>query len=656
MHGCELSRGALLAVLLVAAPLALADVHESRPGPEPARLESSAAPSGADLAWETLTPMPEGRALHAVAADPLGRIYSFGGTSDAEGELATSSVFRYDPMTSEWQILPSMPRPLFAATAVAIADRIYLPGDSSGAETLVFDPIAGVWSSIAPNSGYSARSQYRAVARGVQLFVLGGVVAASGLASDEVWVLDTSSQTWSLATPMNTPRISFSAGLVGDDIVVSGGVGFPGFEPVMSTEILDGSSWRFAQPVPDGGGAFTRWSYNASLSDGARLWLAGGRRDAAWSQLAQTGFYEPATGLWQTTPDLPALDQPRVYLEGALGSDGYFHVLGGRNATATQIYSAHERLRIAGPARFDVGGPIIGLLGSGLIVSEAVSGQTIQLQASAGSYRFVLDDGSPYLIDVISQPTDPIQSCALESPSGQVNGASVLDLFVICQTEQFEVGGSVSNLIGAGLVLREQLQGLTQSVAPGAESYAFLLDDGSSFNIIIDSQPAGQFCQLANAIGVVDGAGVASVEMACFPVGIVFSPINLDLGPVALGEAGIGAITVTNPGAVDLTLFSVSQIPAPFVLTGGSCFPLARTLTSGQSCEIEFSLLGEQRGSYQITVAVTSTAISSPSELVVRGVVTGEALLVPISSSMMLTTLLLLMLLGGVVHLRQSRP
>ncbi|MEN1727811.1 MAG: hypothetical protein AAGJ52_05155, partial [Pseudomonadota bacterium] len=543
-----------MGVLLCLSVTGIAAVHADSP---------SGDLPGIGEGWELLPDMPEARALHAVAADGQGRIYSFGGTSDAPGQLATRSVFRFDPSTQTWESLPLLPQALSGAFAVHIEGSIYLPGDASRAETFVFDTQLESWTILPANGGYSPRSQYGAVALGNQLYVLGGVTTVGGSASTEVWSLDTVTGIWNARPAMESPRISFSAATVGNQVVVSGGVGFPGFAPVLSTEIFDGQSWSAGADVPDGGGAFSRWSYNAAVSDGQRLWLAGGRRDSGWTVLDHTGFYRPQTTTWETSPLLPRLNQPRVYLAGAVGADGYFHVLGGRNASATQIYPTHERLLINGPSNFEVGGAVINLRGAGLHVTETVSSQTLSLLPGDLSYAFELGDGSAFQIEVTGQPGQPNQVCDLEPDSGQVQGTDQLTLDIICLTREYAVGGTVIDLEGAGLVIEELESGQTVTLQPGEAQYAFDLEDGSDYRLSISAQAVGQLCQLSNALGQVNGGVIDNADVTCFPVGIEVAPVNLDLGPVELGEVNSGVIQISNPGLVDLTLLSLDSVPAP---------------------------------------------------------------------------------------------
>ncbi len=304
------------------------------------------APQDIGDAWETVAPLPAGRVFNAVVADDSGYIYVIGGTSDAGGGTSTNTNYRYDTATDSWETMAPMPAALNSIDGIFINGQIYIPGDATTADTLVYDIASDSWTTIAANGGYTARSQYQVVAIDTDLYVLGGIVAAASASTTEVWVLDTTTGTWSAGVPMQKSRTSFSATAIDGDIYVAGGVLFPGFTPDMTAEKFDGTAWSYIAGVPDGGGAYTRWSYNADGHGADGLWLAAGRRDAGWSVLNHAAYYDPDTDTWTDSPTIPTLTQGRVYMEGAVASDGYFYVIGGRDSAGSIVYSTNERLYV----------------------------------------------------------------------------------------------------------------------------------------------------------------------------------------------------------------------------------------------------------------------------------------------------------------------
>src|SRR3989337_435555 len=72
------------------------------------------------------------------------------------------------------------------------------------------------------------------------------------------------------------------------------------------------------------------------------------------------------------------------------------------------------------------------------------------------------------------------------------------------------VGGSISGLAANGLVLANG--GDTLSVSAGATSFTLptALASGSSFNVIVQTQPVGQTCVVSGGSGTVGTSNVTS--------------------------------------------------------------------------------------------------------------------------------------------------
>jgi hypothetical protein len=562
---------------------ASAQLAESGPAGAPVAIPpaSGPAPAGVGAAWEVMAPMPAARVFNGVAADANGYVYSVGGTSDAGGLTATNDLFRYDTATDSWATLTAMPAALFSLNAVVVDNRIYVPGDGSTANTSVYDIAGDSWSVIPANGGYTARSQYQILASGSDVIVLGGIAAAPNASTNEVWIFDTVTETWSAGTPMQQSRTSFSAGLIDGQIVAAGGVAFPGFAPDMTTEIFDGTNWSFAAGVPTGGGAYTRWSYHATTTANGQLWLAAGRRDAGWTILNHAGFYDPVSDSWTDSPAIPTLNQGRVYMQGDVASDGYFYVMGGRDSAGAVIYSDTERLFLGGTPEFDVGGAISGLLGSGLVIEDLESGQTLNLNAPDSVYAFTLAEGAAYDIQVQTQPGAPQQTCTVANASGVVSGADVTNVDISCTTDSFNVGGSINGLAGSGLALIEVDSGQTLSIAAMDVSYAFSLEDGSSYDIQIQTQPGApqQSCTVVNPTGVVNGADVTNVQVNC-------ATDVFNVGGAVSGLTGSGLELIETDSGLTQSLPAAATSHA-FSLADGSAYTVeVNTQPAGQFCTV----------------------------------------------------------------------
>jgi uncharacterized delta-60 repeat protein len=84
-------------------------------------------------------------------------------------------------------------------------------------------------------------------------------------------------------------------------------------------------------------------------------------------------------------------------------------------------------------------------------------------------------------------------------------------------TLSYTVSGTVSGLIGGGLVLKELGTGDTVAAVNGAFSLPHALPDGTHYDIRVDTQPGNpvQQCTVAHGAGTLAGADVADVEVSC---------------------------------------------------------------------------------------------------------------------------------------------
>lgn len=312
-----------------------------------AEILSVASRGSAGEEWEVMAALPEGRVLQAVVGTD-DHVYVIGGASDAGGGVPTATNFRYDIDSGAWDTVAPMPTALTNINGGLVWDKIYVPGGEGDANTYVYDISLDAWSSIPPSGTFEWAFQYAVAVDGDILYRLGGSVddgAGFYISTNRVWALDTVSGLWTELPPMQQDRSSFSAGAIGGNLWAAGGVHFPGFAPEMTSEVFGGGVWSYAAAVPDGGGAYDRWSYNADATALGKLWVIGGRRDTAWDVLDHTGFYDPATDSWTTTPYLPLLNQGRVYLQGA-AAGGYLFAIGGRDSMGSTIYDVNERLSV----------------------------------------------------------------------------------------------------------------------------------------------------------------------------------------------------------------------------------------------------------------------------------------------------------------------
>lgn len=160
----------------------------------------------------------------------------------------------------------------------------------------------------------------------------------------------------------------------------------------------------------------------------------------------------------------------------------------------------------------NLGGTVSGLTTSGLVLSN--SGVTLAIDANATSFMFAeqVTSGQYYGVAIRSQPTDA--TCAVTNGSGTVSNTDITNVQVAC-TMNGRLGGTISNLVGSGLVLANGNS--TVAVEAGSTSFVFAerVVQGAAYGVTILSQPAGQVCTVANGAAKMPATDVSTVQVSC---------------------------------------------------------------------------------------------------------------------------------------------
>jgi len=239
---------------------------------------------------------------------------------------------------------------------------------------------------------------------------------------------------------------------------------------------------------------------------------------------------------------------------------------------------------------FSVGGTLSGVTGT--VVLQVNGGNNFSLSAS-GPFTFntPLADRSGYSVTVLTQPSG--QACSIANGTGTIAGANVANVAVSCATNRFSVGGAVSGLSGTLVLQNNGTDNLT--VAGGSFAFATALQFGTSYNVTVLTQPAGQICSVANGSGTVSG-NVGSVSVAC-------TPKTFSIGGTVSGLAG--TLVLQNNGTNNLTRTGNGVFTFSSVLQSGSNYNVAvLTQPAGQTCTVANGV-GAVSGADVVSVAVT---------------------------------------------------
>jgi len=151
--------------------------------------------------------------------------------------------------------------------------------------------------------------------------------------------------------------------------------------------------------------------------------------------------------------------------------------------------------------------------------------------------------GETYVVSIAMQPTG--QACSVSNGSGTAN-SNVTNVAVSCEdsTTTYSVGGTIAGLAGSGLRIEN---GSGNAVAPGSGESTFSLPEefanGAAYDVGIAAQPAGQTCLITRSQGVITGADVTNIRVAC--IDNVTSPLSGTYTVPALSEADIKFVYLT---------------------------------------------------------------------------------------------------------------
>lgn len=192
---------------------------------------------------------------------------------------------------------------------------------------------------------------------------------------------------------------------------------------------------------------------------------------------------------------------------------------------------------------FTVGGQVTGLAGTGLVLQNNGGDDIVVGATGAFAFSKALPDKTAYKVTIKTQPTNLAQTCTVTNDSGTVSGANVTNVAVSCVTKKFTVGGTVTGLVGTGLVVRNNGGGDLPINGNGSFTFAASQDDGTDFAVTVKTDPTGpeQTCLVAGGKGKLAGGNVTSVTVNC-------STKKYAIGGTVSGLAGAGLVLQDNAG------------------------------------------------------------------------------------------------------------
>ena len=260
---------------------------------------------------------------------------------------------------------------------------------------------------------------------------------------------------------------------------------------------------------------------------------------------------------------------------------------------------------------YTIGGTISGYSGSGMVLQDnGGNNLTVNSGATAFTFSQAINAGSTYNVTVLTQPTNPTETCSVTNGSGTAN-SNVTNVQIVCSTMTYTIGGTISGYTGSGLVLQDN-GGNNLTVNSGATAFTFsqAIPSGSTYAVTVLTQPTSpaQTCTVTNGSGTAT-ANVTNVQVAC-------TTITYTIGGTISGYSGSGLVLLDNGGnnlSVNsgATTFTFSQ-----ALNAGSTYNvtvLTQPTSPNENCTVSN---GSGTANSNVTnVAVACTVVTSSATL-----------------------------------------
>lgn len=258
---------------------------------------------------------------------------------------------------------------------------------------------------------------------------------------------------------------------------------------------------------------------------------------------------------------------------GAAGCSG-----GGVSTTDTSTFVSEFK--------FLVGGSASGLTGSTLVLQNN-GGDNLTVNAS-GAFQFAtpLITGDSYNISVLSQPTSPSQTCVVSNGSGVVGLANVTSIAVVCADKTAstdQIGGTVTGLLGSGLVLQDDGADNLAVSANGSFAFATSLASGMPYGVSVLTPPINPYqdCVIANGTGTTAVSDVTNIVVTCK----TNTNPAYSVGGTITGITGAGAVVLQDNARDNITVSTDGAFVFPTPIPSGSGYDVTASSIAGQQSE-----------------------------------------------------------------------
>ncbi|MGB5291613.1 MAG: hypothetical protein WBN41_09210, partial [Lysobacterales bacterium] len=151
------------------------------------------------------------------------------------------------------------------------------------------------------------------------------------------------------------------------------------------------------------------------------------------------------------------------------------------------------------------------------------------------------------------------------------------------ETDTFPVGGTVSGLVGSGLVLQSDFSDDLPISGNGVFTFSTEVPDFGAFEVTVKTQPGNpsQTCSVTNGVGGVSSAPVTNIVVSCVTGGF-------SVGGTVSGLAGDGLV-LNNTNGEDLPVTANGQFTFSTLVPDGESYSVTvktQPTNLSQTCEV----------------------------------------------------------------------
>jgi hypothetical protein len=229
-----------------------------------------------------------------------------------------------------------------------------------------------------------------------------------------------------------------------------------------------------------------------------------------------------------------------------------------------------------GATVYSIGGTVTGLAGTGLVLQNNGTDNSPVTANGIFALSQTVAANSAYNVTVLTQPSNPAQVCTVANGAGTAT-SNVTNIQVSCSTTAFTIGGTVSGLTGAGLVLQDNGGNNLPISSNGSFTFSQPVDLGAKYNVTVLTEPTNpsQICTVNNGQGTANGV-VNNVQVLC----------SLTVSGTVVDLTGHGLVLQLD-GANDLPISASGGFSFTTEITFGSTYAVTvstQPTTPNQAC------------------------------------------------------------------------